>query len=147
MATQVKVDVSGAIKKLKQVEKILESELRDISYEASKIGAEVARLKLDKSVTKWGRYRMKIGRGNSAGRNDTGTMISRLVPIRAAKNASKILARIGWVAPLKYFQYQESGTSKIKAANSLKDGQKAMLNAIPSLVSQMKTRIASRVNK
>lgn len=153
MSTRVYVNVNNLAKKLKLAEDVVREELTVLLKEASEIGANASKSALDKASTEWGRGRMSgiyRGRpvkihGNSDGRNDTGEMISKLYAFKPNLSLRNIFVKFGWVAPKKYYRYQEEGTSRIKAANSLLTGKRAVINALPRLEAQMKKRFRMRM--
>lgn len=147
MATRVYIDIKNLSKKLNLAEDVIREELSVLVKEAAEIGAKASRSALDKSTTKWGRYRMSKNppQGNSAGRNDTGEMISKLYAFKPNLGLKNIFIKFGWVAPKKYYRYQEEGTSRIKAANSLLTGKRAVLNELPRLEAQMRKRFRMRM--
>jgi hypothetical protein len=142
MAT-AKVDIKKMLIKLDLLDETVAQEVRVMTFQAAEIGAEAARKKLINSTTKWGRKRFAEGRGASAGRDDTGSMIAGL---QAHISPSKTEARFGWARgeTKKYYKYQEYGTAKIKAALSLFEGRTAVLNELPRLTKNMKARIARK---
>lgn len=143
MAT-AKVDVSGALNKLDLLSDTVAHEARVMVAQAAEIGAEVARKKLISSTTKWGEKRFAMGRGASAGRDDTGSMIADL---QAHVSPSGTQARFGWTRGMvkPYYKFQEYGTTKIKAALSLFEGRTTVLNELPRLEHNMKQRIARKM--
>jgi len=148
MAKQAKVDLSTTFKKLDNLSAIEHEEGIKLVEEAAEIGAATARFSLDAAITRYGEYRMSIGRGNSAGRNDTGTMIDGLNAFSANLNPSGPVAKFGWLFPKKYFEIQEEGSdkfsTKIKGAHSLLDGRRAVVNEISRLATDMEETIARR---
>jgi hypothetical protein len=82
---------------------------------------KVQREYLDRATTPYGELRFSQGRGRSAGRNDTGTMMDGIgwEVERASKN--RIVGRWGWLSGiLDYFVYQEKGIG-VPEAHSLLD--------------------------
>lgn len=76
---------------------------------------------LDQAVTMTGAARISRGRGRTAGRNDSGTMIDAIDRTVEAEQG-RIVGRYGWVDGYQeYFRYQDFGTSRIPAAHSLLD--------------------------
>jgi len=134
---------------VKRIEGIIQQEAMILAEQAAKIGEEAARKRLDLSVTRYGIKRFSSGRGGSAGRNDTGSMISNLRALKPIVKAEQIIAKFGWGQgrSKKYYKYQEEGTAKIKAANSLLTGRRAVLNELPRLERNMKARIRRRLAK
>ena len=149
MATQASVDLSGLFRKLDVLSNTVHDEGIKLVEQVAEIGAATARFSLDAAVTDYGNYRMSIGRGNSAGRNDTGDMIYELNAFSAKVNPSGPEASFGWRFPKKYFEIQEEGfdkfATKIKGAHSLLDGQLAANNELPRLERNMKARISRKM--
>lgn len=146
MAT-TRVDISGFLNKLDLLNEVVAEEAEKLIEEATEIAVDVAKRKLVDSTTKWGQKRFAAGRGASAGRDDTGSMIDNLTAYDFKVSAGKIEARFGWGPgrSKKYYKYQEYGTAKIKAALSLFEGRTAMLNELPRLSKNMKARIARKM--
>jgi len=134
---------------LKRIEGIIQQEAIILAEQAAKIGEEASRSALDAAVTRYGAKRFASGRGGSAGRNDTGSMINNLRALKPIVKAEEIVAKFGWGQgrSKKYYKYQEEGTSKIRAANSLLNGKRAVLNELPRLQRNMKARIRRRLAK
>lgn len=134
---------------LRRIEGIIQQEAIILAEQAAKIGEEAAKRRLDLAVTRYGVKRFSSGRGGSAGRNDTGSMISNLRALKPVVKAGEIIAKFGWGQgrSKKYYKYQEEGTAKIRAANSLLAGRRAVLNELPRLERNMKARIRRRLAK
>lgn len=132
-----------------QITKTIEEEALKTAIQASEIGERAAREALDRAVTPYGRKRFSSGRGGSAGRNDTGSMINALRALKPVVKAGEVLASFGWGRGRSkaYYKYQENGTRKIKAANSLLTGRKAVMNELPRLERNMKQRIRRKLAK
>lgn len=122
-------------------------EVEVMAEQAAKIGQDAARNALNSAITPYGRKRFASGRGGSAGRNDTGSMINDLRASKAVIKGSDVVAGFGWGRgrSKKYYKYQEEGTAKIKAANSLLTARRAVLNQLPRLQKNMKARIRYRL--
>jgi hypothetical protein len=69
--------------------------------------------------------------------------------LKPVVKAGEVLASFGWGRGRSktYYKYQEYGTGKIKAANSLLTGQRAVLRELPRLERNMKARIRRRLSK
>lgn len=145
----IKVDTTAMLKKLDLALETVQDEAIVLLAEAAKIGQDASRAALDNAVTRYGSKRFGFGRGNSAGRNDTGSMISSLRALEPVVKLNEISAKFGWGRgrSKKYYGYQEEGTAKIKAANSLLTGQRAVLDNLPRLEKNMKARIRRKVGK
>ena len=61
-------------------------------------GAELQAQALDEAETDWGRERFSKGRGNSAGRNDTGNMIDEIT-YGVERHNNSIIGFWGWDNP------------------------------------------------
>jgi hypothetical protein len=87
--------------------------------------------------------------GNTAGRNDTGEMISKLNAYPGRVTPNRAVASFGWRGKGKddYYEIQELGNDKIEAANSLLDGANAVMNELPRLERNMRRRIARKAKK
>lgn len=146
MAT-TKVDISGALAKLDLLNEVVAEEAELMIKQATDLAVDVAKRKLVASTTKWGQKRFSEGRGASAGRDDTGSMIEDLQAYDFKVSEGKIEARFGWGAgkTKKYYKYQEYGTAKIKAALSLFEGRTAIINELPRLAKNMEARIARKM--
>lgn len=92
-----------------------------IVTETVKEAQEIQRDFLNKATTPYGEYRFGNGRGGSAGRNDTGTMIDAIGYEVDKVSKSRIDGRWGWLKGiLDYFLYQEKGIG-VPEARSLLD--------------------------
>jgi hypothetical protein len=131
------------------ITKVLQEEALKTAEQASQIGEQKARQTLDLAVTPYGRKRLAKGRGRSAGRNDTGSMIDNLRALRPVVKAQEVLASFGWGRgrSKRYYKFQEEGTGRIRAANSLLSGRRAIMNELPRLERNMKARIRRRLSK
>lgn len=150
MATTT-VDVTNLILKFNFLEQVVADELENMLMQAAEIGAETARASLDVAETNYGRYRMSIGRGNTAGRNDTGSMINDLRALPPKVSEGKVEVKFGWGRGRSkgYYDIQEEGSDKfnthITGAHSLLDGKRAVLNELPRLERNMKARISRKM--
>ncbi len=107
---------------------ILERRKREVPLVAAAIvtetvieAQEIQREFLNKATTSYGEYRYGRGRGGSAGRNDTGTMIDGIGWEVERVSRNRIDGRWGWVKGiLDYFVYQEKGIG-VPEARSLLD--------------------------
>ena len=76
---------------------------------------------LDNAVTMTGADRISRGRGNTAGRNDSGAMIDAISNTVDAEDG-RVTGKYGWVNEQRdYFSYQDWGTKRVPAAHSLLD--------------------------
>lgn len=148
MATS-KVNIDGMLKKFDLSLDVVQDEAIKLLQEAAEIGQNASRDALDAAVTRYGLKRFGFGRGNSAGRNDTGSMISNLRALEPVITSKEISAKFGWGRgrSKKYYKYQEEGTAKIKAANSLLSGRRAVLSQLPRLERNFKARLRRKLNK
>lgn len=146
MATS-KTDVTRLVTKFNFLEQTIADEIEVMLVQAAEIGTEVAQKSLDLAVTPYGSKRFAGGRGNSAGRNDTGSMINDLRAMPPRVTMGKVEVQFGWGRgrSKKYYKYQEEGTSKIRGAFSLLDGKRAILNALPRLEKNMKARVSRKM--
>lgn len=104
-------DISGALKKLDDLQNNINEASMDLALELSEDGAVVARRALGERETAYGRYRMENGRGVSAGRINSGRMFNKLRALRPKKvGKSRVRAEVGWYYANEYFKYQERGT-------------------------------------
>jgi hypothetical protein len=142
------VDLTGFLKKLEKGEDVVIEEAYTFVEQVAEVGAEAARESLDAAVTSYGLYRMSRGIGNTAGRNDSGEMISKLQALEPEASQDSIQASFGWAEEdfEEYFEYQEEGTSTIPAAYSLLDGAQQAESEAPRLAKNMKQRIRRRMN-
>lgn len=138
--------ITNLLLKLNEANDTVMAEAEVLAEQAAQIGAEVARTALDNAVTDYGQYRMSIGKGNSAGRNDTGNMISKLDVQEPVVEEGYAAVAFGWsdIDYEEYFGYQENGTARIQGAFSLNDGQDAVINELPRLERNMKARISRK---
>jgi hypothetical protein len=148
MAISVSVDVTKFLDKLEKGSDVVLEEAYTFVEQAAEVGAQEARESLDASITSYGLYRMSRGIGNSAGRNDTGNMISKLQALEPESDGNSVEASFGWSEQdfEEYFEYQEEGTSRIPAAYSLLDGTEQVQAELPRLVRNMQQRIRRKMN-
>jgi hypothetical protein len=148
MAT-TKVNIAGMLKKLDLSLDVIQDEAIVLLEQAAEVGRDASRQALDLAITPYGRKRFAAGKGNSAGRNDTGSMIDDLQALDPVVKANEISIKFGWGRgrSKRYYKFQEEGTGRIKAANSLLSGEKAVLNQLPRLERNMKARIRRKLRK
>lgn len=148
MAT-TRVNIAGMLKKLDLTLEVVQDEAIVLLEQAAEIGRDASRNALDLAVTPYGRKRFAKGRGGSAGRNDTGSMINDLQALDPVIKANEISVKFGWGRGRSkaYYKWQEEGTGRIRAANSLLSGRRAVLNQLPRLEKNMKARIRRKMNK
>lgn len=148
MAT-AKINVVNMMKKLDLAVEVVQDEAIVLLEQAAVIGRDAARNALNLAETPYGRKRFASGRGGSAGRNDTGSMINNLQALEPVIKANEISIKFGWGRGRSkaYYKFQEEGTAKIRAANSLLSGRRAILNNLPRLEKNMKQRIRRKLNK
>lgn len=76
---------------------------------------------LDRAITRSGAERYGKGRGQSAGRNDSGMMIGS-ISSDVEVSGRRVVGRWGWpFTAEEYYRFQDFGTGKIPAAHSLLD--------------------------
>lgn len=96
-----------------QAEQVIEMTVRE--------AADMQKDLLNQAVTMTGAERIARGRGNTAGRNYSGNMIDAISD-QVDLEPGRVIGRYGWIDNLDaYFQYQDFGTGRIPAANSLLD--------------------------
>lgn len=147
MAT-VKIDITRLIKKLDLTQQIVVDEANILIMQATDLGVEAARNKLRSSVTKHGRFRMSQNDGRGPGREKTGSMMDSITAYDPhIKGENYIAVRFGWGPGKmkKYFGFQDNGTSRIPAANSMATAVRAVKNELPRLERNMKQRIRARM--
>jgi hypothetical protein len=92
---------------------------------------------LDTATTPWGRFRQSQGRA-SAGRRESDTMYDAISSDLTVGRA-EVVGEWGWLGLfLKYFEYQDNGTGRIEAANSL---AQSFVKAQQSLAAKVKSRM------
>jgi hypothetical protein len=108
-------------------------ELEDMVRGVVKDGADNMRRFILEAVTKTGEARAAAGEG-VAGRYETGTMYDA-VGSDVQRSGDRITGEFGWLEEvLKYYLYQEQGTSRIDAMHAL---QKAWINASEEFQAQV----------
>lgn len=144
---KTRVDIAKGIAKLDLTSSVAQQEATVLLEQAAQIGVDVAQRKLVLSTTKWGTKRFNSGRGASAGRDDSGSMIDNLRADKVDVSSGKLEVKFGWGRgrTKNYYKYQEYGSKKIKAALSLFEGRTAVLNELPRLELNMKARIKRKV--
>lgn len=142
-----KVNVSGMLAKLDLTVATVREEAVVLLEQASEIGRDASRNALNLAVTPYGAKRYASGRGGSAGRNDTGSMINDLRADKVEIKGDELVVKFGWGRgrSKKYYKFQEEGTAKIKAANSLLDGRQEVISQLPRLERNMKARIRRKM--
>jgi len=124
-----------------------ESEKRRIEGEAFDIVQEVVqdavrnqKRVIDTAETNWGRFRQSQGRA-SAGRRETDAMYDS-VTSKVDKGPRQVDGYFGWLHQFrKYFEFQDNGTTRIEAANSL---AQAFIQAEQDLQRKIRDRIIRR---
>lgn len=146
MSMNIRFNTSNFENKYSDVNAFVPQEVAGLLNIAAGMGLNSSKQALNAAVTPYGKYRMSKGRGNTAGRNDTGNMIDAMT-VESATNRN-LRSSFGWSKKSEnYFYYQERGTVSIHGAFSLLDGRKFVLNQLPRLVSAMKSRINSRFGR
>lgn len=143
-----KVDITGLIKKLDLTQRVIVDEANILIMQATDVGVAAAKAKLDSSITRHGRWRMSRGVGRSAGRNKTGLMMDSITAYDPHIRGNDYIAiKFGWGPGKmkKYFMFQDDGTSRIPAANSMMTAIRAVKNELPRLEKNMKQRIRRKM--
>lgn len=91
---------------------------------------------LDESTTSYGEQRYGAGRGGSAGRNDTGTMIDR-IEHDVEVDGNTVRGWWGWDEPEDYFLAQEFGIGNPPPALSLRTSFVAEREKITARINQL----------
>lgn len=146
MATS-KVNISGMLSKLDLTVETVRQEATVLLRQASEIGRDASRDALNLAITPYGAKRYAAGRGGSAGRNDTGSMIEDLQAGNVDIKNDELVVKFGWGRgrSKKYYKFQEEGTAKIRAANSLLAGRQEVISQLPRLERNMKARIKRKI--
>lgn len=151
MDLKFNTNITGMVEKLELSRQVVLDQAHVFVNQLTELGAEAARQKLKDEVTRHGNYRMSKNpsQGNSAGRDDTGTMIAGLTAIGSeVDDDDNVYASVGWENPEDYFYAQElgggGGYGPIPAANSLFAAEEVMMNNIGRLEKNMKERIRYR---
>lgn len=141
-----KVDVTGAVAKLKLSQRIVLEEAKVMLQQATDLGVKTAQEKLRTSTTRHGRWRMSRGIGRGPGREDTGRMIDSVTGYDWVGDDSHVSVRFGWGPgkSRKYFEWQDKGTGRIPAANAMWTAERMILNELPRLKRNMLQRIRRR---
>lgn len=148
MATS-RVNIQGMLNKFDLTVDAVRQEAVVLLEQAAEVGRDASRDALNLAVTPYGIKRFSEGRGGSAGRNDTGSMLRDLQALPPVIKSNEISVKFGWGRgrSKKYYKFQEEGTGKIKAANSLLTGKRAVLNELPRLARNFKARVKRKVGK
>lgn len=142
MASKTRVDLLGAMNKIKNIEQVMKLEGPKILEQAGNIGVQEMRSVIDNSTTDWGSLRQSEGR-ESAGRRETDAMYNSV-----SSRVDGDVVSWGWVdGAAKYFLYQEEGTSKVASMHSLKDSTQKVLDELPRLIKNAKARIRYAAKK
>jgi hypothetical protein len=109
---------------LDNLEGRVQTAVRDAMTAAMAQGRRLQADELDRAVTPGGTARFAAGRGHSAGRNDSGTMIGAIktnVEIKRTADTTEFVGWHGWPIDERryYFEIQEKGFHGINPADSL----------------------------
>ena len=97
----------------------------DLNFIAEQ-GAQEMQQYIRERGTAYSEYRYSRGQGNSAGREDTGTMLEA-VGYTVTSYKTRVNAEVGWLEDFKkYFDYQERGTRWIEPMYALRDASATM---------------------
>lgn len=148
MSLTFSVDLTRFLERLEKGVDVVWEEAEVFVQQATEIGAEAARAKLDIAETPYGRYRFnQKNQGRSAGRNDSGNMMDSLQALEPEVTETSVSAQFGWsdsdFEP--YFEIQELGYAGIEAAESLLDGALAVEAEAPRLARNMRQRIRRKI--
>lgn len=114
-------DPDDLIRRLEQRKREVPIEVAAVVRETVQEAQKVQRQYLDRATTPYGEFRYSQGRGRSAGRNDTGTMIDAIGWDVEKTGRYQVTGRWGWLSGiLDYFVYQEKGIG-VPEAHSLLD--------------------------
>lgn len=164
MTTRGSVEITPLLKKLDKLQAVVREEGKVLVLQASEMGAEVARNKLESEISFWGAERMagrrwggdkkNSGTGRGPGRNDSGRMIDNLKAV-PDNSAIRQRATFGWrqalISAFPYIKYQEEGFNNIISGRwqqgvfAIKDAQKYVREQLPRLEKNMKQRIRGRM--
>lgn len=150
MGLTANVDITKFLNKLEDGVDVIIQEAKTFVEQATEVGAEAARVRLDTAITPYGEFRFGVkNQGRSAGRNDSGTMMDSLKAQQPEFTDTTVSASFGWATEdyQEYFGYQENGTSRIDDAHSLLDGAMAVQAQAPRLAANMRQRISRKMNK
>jgi hypothetical protein len=150
MALQFNADITNLIEKIDLANKVAIEQAYVFIDQITEIGADAARQALNDATTPYGEKRFAKGQGFSAGRNDSGTMISELKALGSDVDSNeRVYGQVGWENPEDYFYAQElgggGGYGPIPAADSLAAAEVAMLNNVGRLEKNMKQRVRYRM--
>ncbi len=149
MGLSFDLNIDRVIHKINLASEVAVEQAHVFIDQLTELGAQAAREKLDAETTKYGEKRFSEGRGGSAGRNDRGEMISKLVALGSSVDDNDtVYGSVGWENPEAYQYAQElGGGNNIPAANSLFAAEEVMMNNVARLGKNMKERVRYRVGR
>ena len=132
MANQfVRIDVSGALGALNNLEKIVQEEAIKMSEEIAKFGEEEMKSNILASGTPFSQKARQAGINQRSGRYRTGQMYNA-VTSRVEAGTKQVRAAFGWLNNFQdYFRYQEEGFKNIFIAAYTGSGQLKVRNGAP----------------
>lgn len=142
MAYEYKVSGKGSMEnflnlKAREIREECEIIMEDVIEDAVK---DQKRL-IDQAETPWGRLRKSQGRA-SAGRRETDRMYDAVTG-DVDPGPKQVEGRWGWLFDFeKYFEYQDAGTGKIAAANSMAD---SFVKAVENVKKRLNDSVRRRV--
>ena len=130
------VDIEGIERKINRLKLQIESSTNILAEEIAKTGRARMRFIVTTKRTPWGDKRKAEGRAY-AGRREKDTMWNAIT-WRVTQKA----AEWGWLGDReKYYKYQEFGTGRIAAMNSLRDSKRYVQEKLPKLLKEFESRV------
>ena len=130
------MDISMLERKIARLKVNIADSTEILAEDIAKMGRSRMRYDVTTSRTPWGDFRKSEGRPY-AGRREEDTMWKAIT----YRVTSKV-AEWGWLGERKkYYKYQEFGTGRIKAMNSLRESRQYVMDRLPKLIKDFESRI------
>jgi len=133
MAKYARVDISGALGKIKAIENIVQEESLKMAREIAEMGEQEMKSNILASGTPFSQKARQAGINQGPGRFRTGAMYNA-VTSRVESTSKTIKSAFGWLKEFEpYFAYQENGFNNKFAANYGPGGNLITTGGKPSI--------------
>lgn len=129
----VRINISGALSKLKNIEQIVMEEAAKMAEEVAEFGEQEMKTNILASGTAFSQKARQAGINQRSGRYRTGEMYNS-VKSRVEAGRVQVRAAFGWIENFKdYFRYQELGFKNRFLANYTSTGRLIVQDGRPSV--------------
>lgn len=131
--TFARINISGALKKIQGIERIIEEESVKMAKEIAEFGEQEMKSNILASGTAFSQKARQAGLNQGSGRYRTGNMFNA-VKSRVEDGGANVRSAFGWIQEFEqYFLYQENGFNNKFFANYTGNGRLIIQNGGPSL--------------